>query len=202
MSDLELDAMADIDKVMAKLPDEPTKQRVLDWVADRHGLSLAKGSRSPRRDGAGAGAGYSDDGVDDGGKAMVGEQEMLEEVARQTGVSVERLEQLVMLEDGDLKMVLTTKDLSQKSNAEATRIIARILTVVGLYGLGRADTPFEMIRAECDRLKVYDSKKFASDHLPSIDGFAVRGDKKRRLEARRPGLKAFPALVDTLLGAE
>lgn len=131
----------------------------------------------------------------------ISEQDMLAEVARQTDVPVEQLEQLVMLEDGELKIVLGNKDVGKKSNAEGTRIVARILTVVGLHGLGRADTTFDLIRKECERLKVYDSKNFASNHMMTVDGFAVRGTgSARRLEARSPGLRAFPELVSQLLG--
>ena len=131
----------------------------------------------------------------------ISEQDMLAEVARQTDVPVGQLEQLVMFEDGELKIVLGNKDVGKKSNAEGTRIVARILTVVGLHGLSRSDTTFDLIRKECERLKVYDSKNFASNHMMTVDGFTVRGTgSSRRLAARSPGLRAFPDLVNQLLG--
>ena len=131
----------------------------------------------------------------------ISERAMLEEVARQTDVAVEQLEKLVMLEDGELRLVLGNKDVAKRSNREGARIVARLLTVIGLHGLGRADTPFELIRSECERLKVYDSKNFTSNHLKDVEGFAVRGTgNARRLEARSQGLRAFPDLVTQLLG--
>ncbi len=85
--------------------------------------------------------------------------------------------------------------------ADKTRAAAQIITVVRKVGMGHTDTDFDVIRDECQRKHCYDGANFASRHLPSIEGFAVKGEgRNKRLEARHGGLTAFPALIDRVLG--
>lgn len=154
---------------------------------------------NPRSTGVGAGT-VSGQGVDSSG-VEVDEAEVFAKVEHETGVSADKLERILMIDDGVIKMVLPGKDLG-KNTAEAARVVAQVITVVGAYGLDRRDTEYEVIRKECDRLRVYDSKNFASKHLPNIPGFVTKGSgSARRLEAKAFGVKAFSDVVDTLVGA-
>ena len=135
-------------------------------------------------------------------RTEIDEAEMVNAVCHATGADADKLERLVMVDDGVIKLVPPGKDLG-KSNAEATRVVAQILTIVGACGLDRKDTEFEVIRKECDRLRVYDSKNFASNHLKKIDGFVVKGTGSgRRLEPKSVGIRAFSDLVEKLVGGE
>ncbi len=128
------------------------------------------------------------------------EDEVIAAVAEHTGVPVERLERVFHLDDGSPKLLLAGNRLGN-SAAEKTRATAQILTVVRKVGMGQPDTSYDVIRAECERLHFYDSKNFASQHLPRIEGFGTKGaGHGRRLEARNGGIAAFPTLIDRVLG--
>jgi hypothetical protein len=158
----------------------------------------AKTRLNPRSKSAGSGAVIHKDG--DGNNVDVDEAEVFAKIEHETGVSADKLERVVMIDDGVIKMVLPGKDLG-RNTAEAARVVAQVLTVVGAYGLDRRDTEYEAIRKECDRLRVYDSKNFASKHLPNIPGFVTKGSgSARRLEAKALGVKAFSDVVDALVG--
>lgn len=160
---------------------------------------VGKPRSNPRRHASGGSAG--DGGKSNDGDAVeIDEHEVFAKVEHQTGVSLDKLERLVMVDDGVVKMIPPGKDLG-KTTAEAARAAAQVVTVVGAYGLDRRDTEYEVIRNECVRLRVYDSKNFASKHLPNITGFVTKGSgNSRRLEAKAAGAKNFPPLVDYLLG--
>jgi hypothetical protein len=84
-----------------------------------------------------------------------------------------------------------------RRNSERTRAVAQILTIVRGFGIPENDTPLTAIRAECERLKVYDMANF-STYLKSINGFVVTGSgQARRLKVRSPGVHAFGGLVDS-----
>jgi hypothetical protein len=87
-----------------------------------------------------------------------------------------------------------------KNNAEKTRAIAQILTIVRGFGLDEAETSVEVVRAEAIRLKCYDSANFSSQ-LGKLSGFVITGSgTNRRIRSKAAGIQAFPGLVDSLLG--
>jgi hypothetical protein len=134
------------------------------------------------------------------GTPRVSENEMYELVVQQTGVDREKLERVVHLDDDGPKISVAGIKLG-KNNAERTRVVAQILAMTRGFGLGESETPLEVIRAECDRLKVYDLNNFAA-HMKALSGYVVTGTgNNRRLRAKGPGIAAFAALVDELLGA-
>jgi hypothetical protein len=131
----------------------------------------------------------------------IGEDEMYERVVQQTGVDRDKLDQLVHMDDDGPKISIAGLKLG-RNNAERTRAVAQILTIVRGFGLGESETQLEVIRAECDRLKVYDSANFSS-HLKALTGYVINGSgQNRRLRAKGPGVAAFSGLVSSLLGAE
>jgi hypothetical protein len=185
----------------AGLPDvvkETAFREVLRFMLTGSG-PVGKPRFNPRSTGSEGGTVSSQGG--DSGTVEVDEAEVFAKVEHETGVSAEKLERILMIDDGVIKMIMPGKDIG-KNTAEAARVVAQVITVVGAYGLDRRDTEYEVIRKECDRLRVYDSKNFASKHLPNIPGFVTKGSgSARRLEAKAVGVKAFSEVVDTLLGA-
>jgi hypothetical protein len=132
--------------------------------------------------------------------SSIDEATVLSAIADRTEVPIEKLERVFHLDDGVVKVLIRTSALG-RTNADKTRNVAQIITVARKLGLGSADTPFSIIRDECDRLHILDTANFASKHLPNIEGFSVKGDgRNRRLEARSIALDAFPALIDKVLG--
>jgi hypothetical protein len=126
---------------------------------------------------------------------------MFARVEQHTGVDSKKLERLVHLDDNEPKISISGLKLG-KNNAERTRAVAQILTVTRSFGLEENETPLEIIRTECDRLKVYDSANFSS-YMRALNGYVVTGNgSNRRLRIKSPGVSAFPALVDNLLGLE
>jgi hypothetical protein len=127
------------------------------------------------------------------------EDEVYERVVTQTGVDRHRLEQVVHLDGDALKVSIPGIKLG-KNNAEKTRALAQILTIVRGFGLDEQDTSVEVVRTEAARLKCYDSANFAA-HLGKLNGYVITGSgANRRIRAKAAGIQAFPALLESLLG--
>lgn len=176
-------------------------------VAFREAVRLmapGRGSDGARQSGsatAGAptGGGRSGQASNGDGGASVSEDTIYERAAEHTGVERAKLEQIVHLDDDGLRVSVPGLRLGN-NNAERTRTVAQILTIVRGFGLEESETPLEVIRAECSRLKVYDSPNFSS-HIGKLSGYVVSGSgQNRRLRAKAPGIQNFPALVDSVLG--
>jgi hypothetical protein len=130
----------------------------------------------------------------------VSEDEIYDRVAAQTAVTRDKLERVVHLDDDGLRVSLPGLKLG-KNNAERARAVAQILTITRGFGLEENETSLEVIRTECDRLRVYDSANFSS-HMKALNGYVLTGaGSNRRLRAKGPGIQAFPSLVDGLLEA-
>jgi hypothetical protein len=135
----------------------------------------------------------------DGPKITEAESAVVDKVEQHTGVSREKLEELVHLDDGVLKVSLPGIKLG-KNNADKTRAIAQILTIVRGFGLDEDETSLELVRAEAQRLKCYDSANFSSQ-VKALHGYLITGSgANRRIRAKSGGINAFPAFVDSLLG--
>lgn len=135
----------------------------------------------------------------DGSKITEAEDTILDKVEQHTGVSREKLEELVHLDDGVLKVSIPGIKLG-KNNAEKTRAIAQILTIVRGFGLDEQETSLELVRAEAQRLRCYDSANFSSQ-VKALGSYLITGSgTNRRIRAKSGGITAFPALVDSLLG--
>lgn len=133
-----------------------------------------------------------------GPKITEAESTILDKVEQQTDVSRAKLEELVHLDDGILKVSLPGIKLG-KNNADKTRAITQILTIVRGFGLDEDETSLELVRAEAQRLKCYDSANFASQ-IKVLNGYLITGDRtNRRIRAKPGGIHGFPAFVDSLL---
>lgn len=142
----------------------------------------------------------SEGGEGGDGHKTVDEQAVIAAVAEHTGVPAEKLEQVFHIDNGAVKLSVNHNALG-KNAAEKARSTAQIIAVVRKVGMGHNDTDFDVIRDECQRKHFYDSKNFASSHLPGIEGFVVKGEgRNKRLEARTSGISAFPDLIDKVLG--
>lgn len=135
----------------------------------------------------------------DGSKITEAESTILDKVEQQTGVPWAKLDELVYLDDGVLKISLPGIKLG-KNNADKTRSIAQILTIVRGFGLDEDETSLELVRAEAQRLKCYDSSNFSAQ-VKVLDGYLVTGSgANRRIRAKSGGISGFPAFVDSILG--
>jgi hypothetical protein len=149
----------------------------------------------------GAGGGAATDGPADPAETAALEAEIYDKVASQTGVSRDKLEQVVHL-DGDVLKVSIPGIKLGKNNAERARVVAQILTITRGFGLDESETDLDVIRAECDRLRVYDQNNF-SGHMKALNGYVITGSGgNRRVRAKSGGLEAFPGLLESLVGAE
>lgn len=140
------------------------------------------------------------EGASDGGTPGVTEAEMYDRVVQQTGVDREKLERIVHLDIDGPRVSIAGIKLG-KNNAERTRVVAQVLAITRGFGLSESDTPLEVIRAECDRLKVYDLNNFSAQ-MKALNGYVITGTGQgRRLRAKGTGISAFAGLVDDLVGA-
>ena len=134
----------------------------------------------------------------DGSKITEAESTILDKVEQHTGVSRAKLEELVHLDDGVLKVSLPGIKLG-KNNADKTRAITQILTIVRGFGLDEDETSLELVRAEAQRLKCYDSANFSSQ-IKVLNGYLITGSgTNRRIRAKSGGINGFPAFVHSLL---
>jgi hypothetical protein len=149
----------------------------------------------------GAGSNGSDGkGLNSGSEINISEDEMYIRVVAQTGADREKLEQLVHMDDDGPHVSIPGLRLG-RNNADRTRAVAQILTIVRGFGLGENGTLIDVIRAECERLKIYDSTNFARQ-LKALDGYVITGaNQNRRLRVKGTGIAGFPNLVDSLSGA-
>jgi len=165
--------------------------------AARPGTPMGKsGSQAGNTTVTGSGVGSA---AGEGSTITASEGELFEKVEQQTGVTKERLSEIVHLDDGALKVSIPGIKLG-KNNAEKTRAIAQILTIVRGFGLEEAETSLELVRAEAQRLKCYDQANFSSQ-VKVLSGYLITGaGANRRIRAKAGGIQAFAALVDNLLG--
>jgi hypothetical protein len=135
----------------------------------------------------------------DGSKITEAESTILDKVEQHTAVSRAKLEELVHLDDGVLKVSLPGIKLG-KNNADKTRAIAQILTIVRGFGLDEGETSLELVRAEAQRLKCYDSANFSSQ-IKVLNGYLITGSgTNRRIRAKSGAINGFAAFVNSLLG--
>jgi hypothetical protein len=169
-------------------------------IAPPHVESSRTGRTSTNRAASG-GATHSGDDSNDAVGPFVTEEEMYDRVVQQTSVDRNKLELIVHLDDDGPRVSLAGLKLG-RNNAERARAVAQILCLTRSFGLGESETSLEIIRSECDRLRVYDPANFSS-HMKALTGFVINGaGPTRRLRAKGPGIAAFSALVDNLLGGE
>jgi hypothetical protein len=133
------------------------------------------------------------------GQVPVTEAEIYDRVVAQTGADRGKLEQVVHLDDGDIRVSIPGIKLG-KSTAERARSVAQLLAITRGFGLEESETPLEVVRKECERIKVYDSPNFSSQ-IRALDGYVVTGSgRSRRLRPKSPAIEAFPALIEGLVG--
>jgi hypothetical protein len=138
--------------------------------------------------------------ANESGTPGIAESEMYDLVVQQTGVDREKLERVVHLDADGPRISMAGIKLG-KNNAERTRVVAQVLAITRGFGMGESDTPLEVIRAECDRLKVYDLNNFSAQ-LKALNGYVITGaGQSRRLRAKGTGISAFAGVVDDLVGA-
>ncbi|WP_241060380.1 hypothetical protein [Streptomyces marispadix] len=130
--------------------------------------------------------------------APIAEREIYDRVVEHTGVDRAKLEHLVHMDDDGPHMSVPGLKLG-KSNAERARAVAQIIIMVRSFGIGENETPLEVIRAECERLKVYDSANFSSQ-VRALNGYVVTGSgQNRRVRAKSAAVQSFSGFVDSLL---
>lgn len=164
---------------------------------------LAPTSVTPRRSLIGqmrpSGVRVESSSVESGESAFdVSEDDMYDRVVSQTDVDRDKLELLVHLDEDGPRIDLAGLKLGG-NNADRTRAVAQILAIVRGFGLGEDATELEVIRKECNRLKVYDPANF-STQVSRLQGFVISGSGSgRKIRPRGPGIQSFPSLVDGLI---
>lgn len=126
------------------------------------------------------------------------EREIVERVVRQTSADLDKVSDLIYMDEGVIRISRTAVQLGA-TNSERTRNVAKLLAVIRGFGIPEDETPLQAIRDELTRLKCYDSGNFAT-YMKAVDGFVLTGSgNNRRIRPRIPGIQAFPALVDSLV---
>lgn len=152
-------------------------------------------------DGAGSSASGPSEGGQAQGKITMADRDLVEKVATGTGADAELLDNLIHIDEGVLRLNLPGIKLG-KNNADRTRAIAAVFTIVRSFGLDEDDTSVELVRDEAQRLKCYDSANFSSQlKVLQGQGYVIKGSgNSRRIQAKGPGISEFPNLVKKLRG--
>ncbi|WP_432887444.1 hypothetical protein ACQPYH_05395 [Kribbella sp. CA-245084] len=159
----------------------------------------AGGSGGPGGSGRTGGSGSGGGPKSSEGDITLSEGELLSKVVEHTGADLGMLENLVHLDEGNLRVSLPGLKLG-KSNADRARTIAHLFTIIRGFGLDEDGTSVELVRNEAQRLKCYDSANFSSQ-LNSLAGFVITGSgSNRRIRAKTGGIQEFPNLVIKLSG--
>lgn len=197
--DPEIDAMTAVAAALSPL-DAEAQARVIKWAGGRFDVAFQVSKPKPAGRPARRTTPKTETDAQDGDPEDVDEDAVRAAVAEHTGIDVGRLERLFQIDGGAIKLLVNHAALGS-SASEKTRNTAQIITVIRKIGMGHADTPFDVVRRECERKHYYDPKNFAFKHMSNIDGFAVKGDgRSKRLEARAGGISAFTALVAKVVG--
>ncbi|MFI6098691.1 hypothetical protein ACIA8G_24300 [Lentzea sp. NPDC051213] len=188
---------ADLPEVMHEVA---FREAVRLLVPTGNGLAVVPRAGKLNGDATAEQAGRSNgENANDSGTPGVTENEMYDLVVQQTSVDREKLERIVHLDVDGPRISIAGIKLG-KNNAERTRVVAQVLAITRGFGLGESDTPLEVIRAECDRLKVYDLNNFSAQ-MKALNGYVITGTGQgRRLRAKGNGISAFAGLVDDLVG--
>lgn len=156
------------------------------------------GAGGGSRGGSGSGSASGGGNASEGG-ITISEDELLAKVVEHTGADLGMLENLVHIDEGNLRVSMPGLKLG-RNNADRTRTIAHIFAIVRGFGLEEDGTPVELVRAEAQRLKCYDSANFSSQ-LNKLQGFVITGSgTNRRIRAKSGGIQEFPNLVSKLSG--
>ena len=133
----------------------------------------------------------------DTAEAPVTENALYDRVVEHTGVDRQKLEQVVHLDGSSVRVSLPGLKLG-RNNAERARAVAQILTITRGFGFEESETSLEIIRRECDRLKVYDQANFSA-HIKALNGYVITGSgQARRVRPKSGGVESFPALIESL----
>ena len=159
------------------------------------------GSKTPRKRAprASSTAGVSTPVQDTG--PVIAEDEFFGKVEHETGVSRDKLEQVFHLDDGVPQISLRPAQLGDALKDRMVAI-AQILCVARSVAFAEDGTSMRVIRAECRRLRSLDDKNI-NKYLSNIDGLVyVGGTRDKRLKVRPAAERAFPAVIDKLLGGK
>jgi len=193
----------------AGLPDKIHEVAFREAVRLLVPVVTAAPAAAPREDGQRGKSGSTGDGASiggsggwgsngDGTKIAEAEAAILDKVETHADVSRTKLAELVHLDDDVVKVSIPGIKLG-KNNADKTRAIAQIITIVRGFGLDEQETSVELVRAEAQRLRCYDQANFAA-HLGKLNGYLITGSgTNRRIRAKAAGIQSFAALVDSLL---
>lgn len=176
----------------------PARQGVVE-VPARAGKPGGGSGGSSAGSRSGGSSSSSNNGNTSEGDITMTEAALLAKVVEHTGADLGLLENLVHLDEGNLRVSLPGLKLGA-NNADRTRTIAHLFTIVRGFGLDEDGTSVELVRSEAQRLKCYDSANFSSQ-LSKLQGFVITGaGTNRRIRARSGGIQEFPNLVAKLAG--
>lgn len=138
----------------------------------------------------------SGDATGDSG-AAVDADSFFAAVERETGVSADTLETIFFLKDG-VPCINAPRRMLGQSLKQSQVIVTTLITVARHFGLGEAEVPGLAVRAECQRLNVFD-RNFASN-VKGIAGILQTGDRTKVFKIRAAAIDTFASSVAVVSG--
>jgi hypothetical protein len=127
------------------------------------------------------------------------EEEFYTKLEDETGVNKDKLEQVLHLDAG-IPQISLKPALLGNALKDRMIVIAQLLCVTRAIAFGEDGTSMRVIRAECRRLRSFDEKNI-NKYLSEVDGLVYVGPSRdKRLKVRPAGERAFPGVIDKLLG--
>lgn len=131
------------------------------------------------------------------GATSVDEAAFFAAIERETGVSADTLETIIFLKDGAPCINAPRRMLGQSLKQSQVNVAA-LITVARHFGLGEAEVPDLAVRAECQRLNVFD-RNFAAN-VKGMAGILQTGDRTKVFKIRAAAIDTFAASVAAVSG--
>lgn len=118
-------------------------------------------------------------------------------IERETGESTGTLETIIFLKDG-APSISAPKRMLGRSLKQSQVNVTTLITVARHFGLGETEISDSVVRAECQRLGVFD-RNFASN-VKGIAGILQSGDRTKVFKIRANAIDAFASAVAAVSG--
>lgn len=152
------------------------------------------GGKAPRTRNSASGSPDGDDG-----RPVLSEDEFIANLARETGVAADKLEQVFHLDGANPRLNLPARVLGG-NNKERMVTVSQLVPVARQYGLDEKDTPTRAVRDECARLKCLDEKNI-NTYFSNLVGITYAGPRNAKVLKVRPnGVEEFSRVIERLVG--
>lgn len=188
------------DVLAAGLPDHVQSAALVEAVRlHTGGATITTATVPDARDGKQSNKGSAAAKNTGGQSGAVKDDDFFAAIERETGVSVDEVEQVIFLKDG-APQVNTPRRKLGKSLKQQQITATTLIAVSRHFGLNEVEVSDKAIRDECQRLTVFD-RNFASN-VKGIPGILQTGDRTKVFKVRTAAIESFSKSIALVLGTD